>query len=118
MFTKEVEEEIINEMVVRIEEELGMKCKVVPQSYEWYEGFCLMTSAIFLQMSLGFFKGYMELVKEKINLNSPTKPTINPSITVINDGINRNIDRIRGNWYVIKDDFSSISISYFRQDVI
>ena len=26
------EQEIIDEMVVQIEEELGMKCKVVPQS--------------------------------------------------------------------------------------
>ena len=43
---KKKEQQIINEMVVQIEKGTGMKCKVVPQSDKWYDGYCFDTSAI------------------------------------------------------------------------
>ena len=94
------EQQIINEMVVQIEEELGMKCKVVPQSDKWYDGYCLDTHGIAVPMSLGIFQDHLKFVKEKINSGNVFKgidqpdPPINTTITLINNGINRNLMRM------------------------
>ena len=94
------EQQIIDEMVVQIEEELGMKCKVVPQSDKWYDGYCLDTHGVAVQMSLGIFQDHLKFVKEKINhrnvfkgIDQPDSP-INTTITLINNGINRNLMRM------------------------
>ena len=96
------EQQIINEMVVQIEKGLGMKCKVVPQSDKWYDGYCLDTHGVAVQMSLGIFQDHLKFVKEKINhrnvfkgidqLDQPDSP-INTTITLINNGINRDLMR-------------------------
>ena len=99
------EQQIINEMVVQIEKGTGMKCKVVPQSDKWYDGVCLDTSGLALQMYLGGFQEdclseYLKFVKEKIisgnvfkGIDQPDPPIIT-TITLINNGINRNLMRM------------------------
>jgi hypothetical protein len=104
------EKQIIDEMVFQIEKELGMKCKVVPQSDNWYDGYCMDTSGLALQMYLGGFQKdclseYLKFVKEKIEGNrkngrgvfkvfDPPDSPINTTITLINNGINRNLMRM------------------------
>ena len=107
------EQQIINEMVVQIEKELGMKCKVVPQSDKWYDGVCLDTSGLALQMYLGGFQEdclseYLKFVKEKIEerkIEESEYPSLEDcdneekeidftTITLIDNGINRNIMRM------------------------
>ena len=102
---KKKEQQIINEMVVQIEKGTGMKCKVVPQSDKWYEGYCMDTSGVALQMYMGSFQDYLKFVKEKIEGNrkngrgilmefDPPDAPINTTITLINNGINRNLMRL------------------------
>ena len=99
------ERELIEAMVSQIEETTGMKCKVVPQSNKWYEGYCLDTSGLALQMYMGSFQDSLKFVKEKIEGNrkngrgilmefDPPDAPINTTITLINNGINRNLMRL------------------------
>ena len=102
---KKKEQQIINEMVVQIEKGTGMKCKVVPQSDKWYDGYCMDTSGVALQMHIGSFQDYLKFVKEKIEGNrkngrginkefDPPDAPINTTITLINNVINRNLMRM------------------------
>ena len=113
------EQEIINGMVVQIEKGLGMKCKVVPQSDKWYDGYCFDTSAIALQMYMGGLQDYLKFVKERIEEKKieeseyPSKDAPKfkveggkeidfTTITLINNGINRNLMRM--GWEVPVED--------------
>ena len=101
------ESKIINYMVEQIEKETGMKCKVVPDSNTWYDGYCLDTSIVALLMSMGGFKDYMKGVRKRIQENSRNdqgkmKVVIEPKeefdstkITLIKNGFHRNINRLR-----------------------
>jgi len=106
------EKQIIDHMVSEIERITEMKCKVVPQSDTWYDGFTLDTSALALDLFLlGGFEEHLQWVKKKVEEhknagNSHTrivvkdrktgleKKTDYTTITLINNGINRNLMRV------------------------
>ena len=101
------ESKIIDYMVEQIEKETGMICKVVPDSNTWHDGYCLDTSKVSLLMSMGGLKDYMKGVRKRIQENSRNdqgkmKVVIEPkgefdstTITLINNGFHRNINRLR-----------------------
>ena len=86
------EREIINVMVDQIKETTGMKCKVVPQSNEWYDGYCVDTSALALQIYLGRLNEYLGDIKNVLDNNHNYRSL--KTITLINNGINRNLSRM------------------------
>ena len=86
------ERELIEEMVSQIEETTGMKCKVVPQSNKWYEGYCLDTSALAMWMYMGGLKESLERTKDVLDNNHNYRSLT--TINLINNGINRNISRM------------------------
>ena len=117
------ENEVVQFLKDEVEIVTGLKCKVVPQSDTWYDGFCLDTGNLSLHM---FLEGNLEerllRIKEQIEDHKNRKVTTDDEIKniikskkkgecirvirtldhkdfstifLINNGVGRNLSRLR-----------------------
>ena len=94
------ETEVVKFLKDEVEKVTGLKCKVVPQSDTWYDGFCLDTGNLSLHM---FLEGNLEerLLRTKKHIEDHKngfQKDINidySTITLINNGLGRNLSRLK-----------------------
>jgi|TARA_Y100000294_G_scaffold158486_1_gene160764 hypothetical protein len=100
------ENEVVETMKDEVEKVTGLKCKVVPESDTWYDGFCLDTGNLSLHMfllddfeeNLLRIKKYIERHNEVIVMNGKykiSKKNKIETITLINNGLGRNLSRLK-----------------------
>ena len=117
------ENEVVQFMKDEVERVTGLKCKVVPESDTWYDGFCLDTGNLSLHMFLlDDFEENLLRIKEQIEDHKNRKVTTDDEIKniikskkegegmkvirtlddkdystifLINNGVGRNLSRLR-----------------------
>ena len=67
------ETEVVKFLKDEVEKVTGLKCKVVPQSDTWYDGFCLDTGNLSLHM---FLEGNLEERQGRMDFIDWTNPTV------------------------------------------
>ena len=85
------ETEVVQFMKDEVERVTGLKCKVVPESNTWYDGFCLDTGNLGLHMFwLKDLEEHLLKLKDDIEGHNNEVETI----TLINNGVGRNLSRV------------------------
>ena len=105
------ENKVVQFLKDEVEIVTGLKCKVVPQSDTWYDGFCLDTGNLSLHLFLlGDLTENLLRIKEQIEDHKNRKVTSKQgkgvrfipilddmdysTITLINNGVGRNLSRM------------------------
>ena len=94
------ENEVVETMKDEVEKVTGLKCKVVPESDTWYDGFCLDTGNLSLHMFLlKDLEEHLLRLKDDIEGHNNGKVKISKenkveTITLINNRVGRNLSRV------------------------
>ena len=94
------ESELVKFMKDEVERVTGLKCKVVPESDTWYDGYCLDTGNLGLHMFLlDDLEEHLLRLKDDIESHNNGKVKISKgnkveTITLINNRVGRNLSRV------------------------
>lgn len=94
------ESELVKFMKDEVERVTGLKCKVVPESNNWYDGICLDTGNLGLHMFLlKDLEEHLLRLKDDIEGHNNGKVKISKenkveTITLINNRVGRNLSRV------------------------